>query len=230
MVGDGDGGDGDGEGVALCDPWLQDCPLDQKCVPATTEDNAAPSINKCVPVLGAGQPGDACKLASRVEATDDCGADSYCWNQDLGLSGECSAFCEGSSAEPSCAPGTTCVTVDAGAVWNLCVDGCDPVAQDCNMGEQFGCYIFDGDFLCAQSPSLIPLGEPCEYINDCAPGGVCIPGASLPDCVDAACCTAVCELDGAQCNALPGTQCLPLFEAGEAPFGFEDVGTCQLPT
>src|SRR5690606_32558105 len=124
-------------------------------------------------------------------------------------------------------PGTTCIISDT---LNLCVEGCDPVAQDCNMGPQFGCYLVEGDFVCVQSPLLIPLGDPCQFVNDCAPGGVCVPGSSLPECDGESCCTAVGELDGAQCSAVPGSVCVPLFEPGEAPIGFEDIGTCMLPS
>jgi hypothetical protein len=239
--GDGDGngdgdGDGDGDGLESCDPWAQDCPVGEKCVAASVEEHSELSINKCVPVLGEKQPGDGCSFAGFVEATDDCGADSYCWNSawledPAELVGTCVAFCEGTAEQPICAPGTTCV-IDNDAVLNLCVEGCDPVAQDCNMEphDQIGCYIIDGDFICAQTTLDIPLGEPCEFINDCAPGGVCVPGASLPECAGENCCTAVCEIDGAQCSALPGTECMLLFEPGEAPIGFEEVGTCQALT
>src|SRR5690606_24384800 len=121
------------------------------------------------------------------EATDDCGPDSFCWNsaeQRDAVVGTCVAFCEGTQMQPSCTPGTTCVMDAEAQVLNLCVEGCDPVAQDCNMEphDQVGCYVIDGDFVCAQTTLDVPLGEPCEFINDCAPGGACVPGTLLSEC------------------------------------------------
>ncbi len=240
--GDGDGtndatGDEDGGVPQDCDPWLQDCPEGEKCVVALVDD----WFNKCVPVLGDGQAGEPCTYAGLAEATDDCGPDSYCWNsawvENLGGSvGLCTPFCQGTPDEPSCPAGRTCVMDDppeGPPMINMCVEGCNPIAQDCadEPHDEIGCYTAGEAFFCAASTLDIPIGEPCDYINDCVPGSMCVPGESLPSCAGEGCCTTFCDLTirvGEQCGELPGTHCEPLYEQGMAPFGFESVGVCQL--
>jgi hypothetical protein len=235
--GEGDGdGDGDGDEPELCEPWAQDCPDGQKCVPAAVEEDDVFVINKCVPVLGSGQPGDACSFDGFLEATDDCGADSFCWNsawvEQLGTVGTCTAFCEGTPAQPECSTGTTCL-IDEPGLLNLCVSGCNPISQDCNLEphDQIGCYWTGEAFACTQTTLDVPLGEPCAYINDCAPGLACVPAESLPSCAGENCCTSFCDtgIEVGECSEVPGTQCTPLYELGMGPFGFDHVGTCQLP-
>ena len=67
-----------------CDPYMQDCPEGEKCVPMASPGSDAFDENKCVPVTGEGEPGDACAYGGVNEATDDCGPDSYCYFVDYG--------------------------------------------------------------------------------------------------------------------------------------------------
>jgi hypothetical protein len=212
--------------ISECDPFAQDCPEGEKCVPySSTGGNW--DANKCVPVTGEGAPGDACTWGGIVEATDDCGADSICWDvMDVEgtLIGVCRAFCTGSADAPVCDPGSSCVIANDGSV-TICLPHCDPLVQDCTEG--LACYWTGTDFFCIFTTQDIPTGEPCRYINDCAAGNVCVEAASLPSCAGAACCASFCDLAAPICAAM-GTQCVAHFEQGMAPVGYENLGVCLL--
>jgi hypothetical protein len=216
--------------VSTCDPFEQDCPPGEKCVPSSIGGDVW-DVNKCVPVLGEQQPGEPCTYDGLVEGTDDCDATSLCWNVteiDGELIGTCHAFCLGTADDPECPEDTSCNISSEGSV-NVCNQSCDPLVQDCGAG--LGCYWANTDFSCIFTTENLPTGEPCGYINDCAPGNLCTTAEVLPDCVGAACCTNFCglPLGDAQCATQPGTVCTNFFERGMAPPGYEDVGLCVLP-
>jgi len=79
-------------------------------------------------------------------------------------------------------------------------------------------------------------GEPCEFINACDVGLICLGAAAVPDCVgSSSCCTEICDLSSregdAQCTGAPqGQTCQAWYEEDQAPPGYEDVGACALPT
>ena len=182
--------------------------------------------NKCVPVLGSQAAGDTCGYDGVVAATDNCDAETVCWGVDAQGNGTCTPICSGSPDEPMCDEGLSCVSSNQGSV-NLCVGGCDPLNQDCPVGE--ACYPVGAQFVCAATTEDIPVGEPCGFINDCAAGLSCVPGELLPDCEGSNCCAAFCDADNPSdsCDALPGTQCDVLFDP--SPPGAENVGVCVLP-
>jgi hypothetical protein len=145
-------------------------------------------------------------------------------------------MCVGSEAVPACEnPCEQCVLTGDGVVI-LCHPSCDPLVQECGEGQ--ACYPFPaGDFVCAPDASgaIGGVGDPCEYINTCDPGLFCAGVGTIPAC-DAAvgCCSPFCNLGAADpCpDALPGTECVPYFAAGEAPNACVDwsiVGACLLP-
>lgn len=211
------------DSIIDCDPLLQDCPVGEKCVPyGSTGGNWDDS--KCVTVMGEQAPGEPCIYGGVVEATDNCDANSGCWNVDEEMIGTCYAFCLGENLE--CPPESEC-WYGSGSI-AYCVPTCDPLAQDCDAG--FGCYWGNG-FSCFFTPGELALGEPCGFINDCAPGLVCLTAEVLPVCEGSACCGAWCNLalGDAPCEVMPGTTCQPFFEDGMAPPGYEHVGLCILP-
>jgi hypothetical protein len=238
-------GDGDGDGdpgsttittmgfvpmtdimmASQCDPWAQDCPDGEKCV-AYASSGSTWDLNKCVPVSGSGQLGDPCMYGGAVESTDDCGVDTWCWNVNMDGVGTCTAFCEGSPDDPLCEPGFGCSIANNGSI-NICLQECDPLLQDCE-GENVCFYDFSGNFVCAFGADMIPTGEPCGFINDCAPGNVCLDATTLPSCNGASCCGAFCDLTDPAC-ATGGTACTAFFEEGTAPPGYESVGVCIVP-
>ena len=211
-----------------CDPWQQDCPEGEKCVPYATVD--VWDSNKCVPITGAQGIGEPCVYGGAIEATDDCAAGSMCWDfeeVDGQLVGECVALCSGDPEDPSCPEGSHCLISGSG-VLTLCISVCDPLLQDCPGGE--GCYWFGADFSCAPPVDGVgaAVGEPCDYYSDCTPGALCAPAEALPSCADAACCTPYCELPNGDCAGLPGTTCVAFFEEGTAPPAYMDLGVCAL--
>jgi hypothetical protein len=245
--GDGDGDTGDGDegsptttgvtqgfvpdedfgGVSECDPFMQDCPEGEKCVPyGSTGGNW--DANKCVAVTGDGAEGDTCTYGGVVEATDDCGDGLHCWDvMDVdGMAvGVCTAFCGGTADNPSCNPGTSCLIANDGSI-NLCVTNCDPLLQDCGSG--LACFWANGNFNCIFTTQDIPLGEPCGFINDCIAGTGCLTAEVMPNCNGSACCGSFCDLSDPTCPQA-GTECSSFFEEGMAPPGYENVGVCILP-
>jgi hypothetical protein len=239
--GDGDGagdGDGDGDGATFvpendgavsptCDPFLQDCADGEKCVPYQSVGDTWDS-NKCVEVKGNGAEGDSCIYDGKEAGTDDCDAQTLCWMTQI-VDGEeigvCTPFCEGNANNPICDPGLSCGISNGGSI-NMCVPNCDPLLQDCTEGN--GCYWANTQFLCIHETDNIAEGEPCGYINDCAPGNLCASAESLPSCAGASCCTGWCDLGDASCQ-IAGTECAAFFAEGEAPPGLDHVGVCVIP-
>ncbi|HVI01649.1 MAG TPA: hypothetical protein VM869_23195 [Enhygromyxa sp.] len=213
---------------ASCDPFAQDCPDGEKCVPYASVGGSW-DANKCVPILGDGATGQPCVSAGKVEATDDCDASGVCWNYaevDGELVGFCQPFCVGTPDNAECPAGWHCQLYGDGSR-TICELRCDPLAQDC--AEGFGCYWMGNEFWCALTTANIPAGEPCGYFEDCAPGHLCLSARVFPSCAGSACCTSYCDvgLGDGQCDAVPGTECVAFFE--EAPVGQENVGYCGLP-
>jgi hypothetical protein len=213
-----------------CDPYLQDCPDGEKCVPYG-RNGGNWNASKCVPVLGDQAAGEPCTYAGTVESTDDCDATSFCWDV-VEIEGEavgtCTPFCMGTPDEPECPEGSQCIIASDSSI-NLCIWQCDPILQDCNEG--LACYWASNGFNCIFTTQDIPPGEPCGFINDCVQGHVCVTFEVLPSCAGAACCSPWCDLDlGDQpCEVLPGTTCASFFEQGMAPPGYENVGLCIVP-
>jgi hypothetical protein len=202
----------DGWPSSWCDPFAQDCPEGEKCVPYDSGSGTW-DANKCVPITGAGQTGDPCVSGGVIEATDDCDGASFCFHVDERGQGTCTAFCQGTAEMPECQPGSGCSITNDGSI-TACLDLCEPLLQDCEPG--FGCYWNGGTALFCVEAGAGAAGDECGWINSCAPGLGCIDGL----------CTSFCDLGAPSCE--PGTECLPLFEPGEAP-GYDHVGVCVSP-
>lgn len=218
-----------------CDPYLQDCPDGEKCNAYASFGGSWDSLG-CFPLDPTpGLPGEACTVeGAGTSGIDSCAAGAMCWDVDTEtMEGECIAMCEGSADMPTCSdPSTNCVISNEGSL-NLCLPICDPVLQDCPSGQ--ACYPIDDTFVCAPDASgddQGAAGDPCEYINACDPGLGCVePSAYGPGCPAGAsgCCSPFC--DTALPNTCPegGQECLPWFEEGAAPPGFDTVGSCAVP-
>ena len=134
-------------------------------------------------------------------------------------------------------PDEICTVSGAGAVaW--CEPLCDPVAQDCPEGQ--ACYPIQSRWECGPDASgdMGAYGDPCEFINGCDPGLMCLDASTVPPglpCEDAlGCCTEVCDisdpLGDPQCaGAAEGQTCQPWYEGGEGPAVVDHVGACALP-
>lgn len=102
---------------------------------------------------------------------------------------------------------------------------CDPLLQDCPMGE--GCYFtFMSDVFVCADVGMVPINEGCGgTINVCAPGLACINSDALSACEADGCCAAYCDLEDPTCPIM-GTECAPFPWEGTAPQGLESVGLC----
>ncbi|MCX4239962.1 ribulose phosphate epimerase [Paraliomyxa miuraensis] len=222
----------DGGGVSYeCDFLLQDCPAGTKCNIWSNDGGSAWNATKCVPIApDPDEVGEPCTVeGSGTSGLDTCVLGAVCWDVDPEtLEGVCVAYCQGDASNPYCAdPETTCEGRDI----LLCLPVCCPLEQNCVEGQ--GCYAIHDSFSCAPDASgdLGAFGDPCEYINACDPGLVCL-GASWLPCEGAVgCCTTFCFVGSSACSELdPTMECVPWFEEGAAPPGFEHTGACVVPS
>jgi hypothetical protein len=210
-----------------CDTFIErDCPEGEKCV-AHAQGGEIWDANRCVPILGDKAAGEPCMSFGLVEGTDDCDGSSQCWT--FGDEGICRPFCGGTADNPDCPPMTGCLFAYHQSI-SLCMPDCHPFAQDCSDGD--GCYFWPNSpgFFCTFTPYDLPVGSACSNGHDCTDGHHCVDADQLPNCDAFRCCTNFCDLElgDAQCSE-PGTACVPLYEPGDAPAGYENVGVCTLP-
>lgn len=217
----------DNEGKA-CDPWAQDCGAGLKCVPYASDGGDVWDANKCTPV-GTGGTGASCKATgSPTSGYDSCGAGLICWDVDAdSLQGLCYAQCTGSPDAPVCPVGSGCSKTNQGSV-NVCLADCDPLTDMCP--EKQVC-IPDGDdqFLCLAAGGAVDVGAPCEYVNECAPGSMCVTASTsaLCDPQSSFCCLPFCSLKDPVCPT--DLVCVSYFQEGMAPTEHADLGLCQDP-
>ena len=217
-----------------CDPWMQDCPVGEKCN-AWASSGGSWDATACFPIDPAPVGvGETCTVqVSGTSGIDNCELGAMCWDvDDATLEGTCVALCTGTPDAPVCAAGNNCVIANDG-VLILCLPGCDPLLQDCDPGQ--ACYPIGEGFNCAPDASGAAGldGDPCEYINVCDPGLMCVSGDAVEECFGlgfAGCCTRFCDLTvpGDPCPDVT-EECVPFFEEGFAPPGLEDVGVCTIP-
>jgi len=225
-----------------CDIFAQDCPAGEKCTNWAFDGGLDWNGTKCVPVVdepaGSGEP---CHVeGSPTSGVDDCDSESMCFYIDPEtLEGICTPFCTGQESDPQCdGPDQFCHIQADGALF-LCLSKCNPLQQNCWSAGQ-GCYFVGIDWSCAADASgdMGGYGDPCEFINVCDPGLLCLDASTVPPgqpCEGAAgCCTEICDLSDPagdlQCaGAADGQLCQPWYEAGAAPAGYENVGACALP-
>lgn len=216
-----------GSGPAInCNTYTQDCPRGEKCSPWAHDGGTAWTGTRCTPVVDEpDQPGDPCTVdGSAVSGFDSCDLGSMCFGVDATTkTGTCTPHCTGSENNPQCDPGRVC-TARGDSVLALCVPACDPLLESCAQGQ--GCYPIDSEFVCAPDASGDGGGpfEPCEFINGCDPGTMCISGESAAACEAASCCIPFCNVETPDC---PGTMiCWPWYEPGTRPPGGADIGYC----
>lgn len=216
-----------------CDLWAQDCAPGQKCVPYVSGPGQSYDAFKCVDVQGDQAPGEPCTSVGPSEAIDDCDATSICFNlteEGEGFTGNCVAQCVGTPEMPSCEGEAYC-SLSGDSSLALCFPLCNPLEQsDC--GEGFGCYWAGQNFTCLAETQNLPTGADCGFLNDCAPGLVCLVPEFVPGCEGSPCCAPFCDIEqGDQpCEeALPGTSCVSFWEDGMAEPGYENVGVCITP-
>ncbi|MDC0718791.1 hypothetical protein [Nannocystis bainbridge] len=104
---------------STCNPFLQNCPSGEKCVPASSEEGAPWHTTACVPLDpdpdGVGEP---CTIEPHpTRLIDSCDAQSICLGTDPDTLGPvCVPLCEGSPEAPECPAGSTCVISNDGVL------------------------------------------------------------------------------------------------------------------
>lgn len=229
--------DPDGGGVSIeCSVWDQDCGEGEKCSAWANDGGTAWNATRCVPLdPNPAQPGDPCTVeGSGISGIDTCDVSSMCWDVDPETNeGTCVAFCTGSENAPVCDNPTTSCSIANEGVLILCLPTCDPILQDCAEGQ--ACYPIDDSFVCAPDASGEDAGadnDPCEYINACDQGNICVNPEIVDGCPagSGGCCQAVCDLSDPMATGCTANEtCEPWFEEGNVPPGYEDVGVCALP-
>jgi len=212
-----------------CDVFAQDCPAGEKCA-AYGDDGGTWNSVRCVPIAAQpNQPGDACVVQGEfASGLDDCDLGSMCFQLDERNQGTCVALCTGTPMDPSCGVGMTCSVSNGGAL-NLCLTQCNPALDECPAGQ--GCLPIDSDFVCVAVGATAGYGESCGR-STCGPGLFC---STQPHCpVGEDCCSAYCDTTDPEPNpacpdAAMGQMCEPVFQAGEAPEGLENLGACLTP-
>jgi hypothetical protein len=126
----------------------------------------------------------------------------------------------------------------------LCMPGCDPLAQDCSEGTLCISDLGGEGFICVLDASgdMSTSGSACEFANVYDPGNMCANQTFFPHpaCEGmGGCCAPYCDLtQGLEQNPkcapfegeIPGVQCVPYYEQGEAPEDYQNVGVCGIPS
>jgi hypothetical protein len=234
-----DGGFDGGGHTIECDVLDQDCPEGEKCMPWANDGGPRWNATRCSPLAPApNSVGESCTVeGSAVSGIDDCEIAAMCWDVDPNTNqGTCVAMCTGPEIDPACADdsGTECM-VQYHATVTLCLPLCDPRLQDCSALAE--CVPSDDAFFCVpdQSGAEGQYADGCSEFDACDPGLFCANAELVPSCVDSGCCTEFCDLalpdPNMQCTGnADGVQCLPWYEEGSAPAGYELLGVCVLPS
>ncbi|MBX7083523.1 MAG: hypothetical protein K1X88_30220 [Nannocystaceae bacterium] len=212
-----------------CDVWAQDCPEGEKCMPWANDGGDSWNALRCTPIEPVpDQPGDVCTVeGSGVSGIDSCDLGAMCWNVDPETNtGYCIAMCTGSEAQPSCAGACETCVINNDGVLDLCLSQCHPAHHQCHPGE--ACTVIGDTFACVPWSGVGAALEGCEDNTDCADGLACLAAAQIPGCLDANCCTPLCDTVADDCAAqVPGTACNP--SGIEVPGCIAGVGVCTAP-
>lgn len=199
------------------------CPEGQKC---SALSNGGPQNHfQCVPDDGTLPLFEPC-VPSPENGQDECGAGTVCLSvseQDPS-NGRCLQGCHNNS---DCEPGVCATSPFTGTTF--CAAGCDPTLADCPPG--LGCRQSLDRFICEMvlDSDIGLAGEPCDgtSLRGCANTYACMPGALVPNCASASCCTNTCDTNGSPDQCVVPTICKSLF-LEPAP-DFENTGACFVP-
>ncbi|MBK8266291.1 MAG: hypothetical protein IPK80_33810 [Nannocystis sp.] len=224
-----------------CSLILQDCPQGQKCVPWNESGGIFPDGVRCVDEpSNADLIGEECMVTGGFgSGIDTCVKGALCFDLDNDAQGSCIEFCGGTPEKPTCGEPNEKCTVFFDPPVHLCFVKCDPLIQDCPIGQ--GCYMDEGmigseGFVCM--PTVLSPNEDGDYRDlcynqaGCAPGFACIYPENVPGCPYEYCCSPWCNLaDNPEiCGTLDAKmECIPWYPDGMATPGYEDVGICGLP-
>ena len=204
-------------------------------MPAANDGGSAWNTTICTPLARdpAGLYEPCTVIGSGVSGVDTCGPHKMCWNVVDGV-GECIGMCQGTQEAPHCEDPAALCMVGREGILNLCFPMCDPILQDCPNNDL--CLVSPNEpncFICVLDASGDEgqAFDPCEYANACDPGHLCADPKLAAECDpdQTGCCLPMCDTSLANTCPGAGQACVPWFEAGTAPPGFENVGLCGLP-
>ena len=216
-----------------CSTFEQDCPDGFKCMPWANDGGGSWNATRCAPLdPNAAQVGDPCSVeGSGVSGVDNCELGAMCWRVDAATNtGTCIELCGCSAENPICeTPNSFCSITNQGAL-AICLSVCNPLDPDsCSEGD--GCYFTSGYFVCAADASgeAGNVGDPCQFLNVCNPGLMCVAGSSFPGCNAQGCCSSLCTV-GDDSPCVDGQACVAMYDEGQAPDAcLAEVGACVIP-
>ena len=225
--------------VSGCDPFEQDCPEGQKCMPYSADGDQTWNGLRCSSV--AAQPkglGEPCTASEGpVGGVDDCAVGLMCWGIEPGQTeGRCVELCTGSVSQATCTSNETFCSVYNDGSLPICLPSCDPLGNDCPPSDTCIPQGGGSKFVCAVDASEEggAYGDPCLAFNKCNPGLYCAPSSVVPGCsASQGCCTQFCDLSDADpdvaCEgATGGQECVPWYTESPPP-GLEFLGGCAVP-
>jgi len=212
-------------GPPMCDPKpMNDCEEGQKC---TWDNSNGTDQNICVEVMGMGQEGDDCMEAG---LSDTCDVHKLCWGIDPETSvGTCIEFCD---TNDLCPNNGLCTITNDGTL-PLCLPVCDPLAPDCPAG--WACFDDpSGNWFCDRDVTADTgaHGDPCDCINCCSEGTVCVDAAVVndPQCASASgCCSIICDISSPVACPNAGEECISYYGMDTPPPQYTNVGICAVP-
>jgi hypothetical protein len=235
------------EGPGLGEPChmhVQDCAAGLKCMPYSTDGSWWWNATACFPIVPDAQDlGEPCRwFGSPWSGYDDCGWGQVCWTLGDDETGECKGLCLTDDPDAgnydnydmyTCEDPHAIPNIGCQDCFCVCETPCDPLGQNCGDGQE--CIPLGNLFQCVPDASgdMGAYGDPCEFINVCDPGLVCLGAEAVPGGCGGAfgCCTPLCDVT--QPNTCPGAAegqiCQRWYEPGEAPVGLENVGVCTVP-
>jgi hypothetical protein len=231
---DGGGFIDPGDPPEACDIWEQDCEAGEKCMPWDSSGQGSWNATRCTPLdPNPAGVGDPCTVeGSGTSGVDNCELGAMCWGVDAQTNmGHCIELCSCAPDNPICeTPNTFCSITNMG-VLPLCLSVCNPLDADaCGAGE--GCYPSSGYFICAPNASGDDhgnVGDPCQFINVCNHGLMCVDASGVPGCGASGCCSSFCTI-GNDAACLPGQSCVPFYDQGTAPDDcLAEIGVCIVP-
>lgn len=229
-----------GKAPLSCDLITQACPEGQKCNPSGFgTGNPLTGEAICVPLEPLAKPlKTPCSLlGDYLDGTDDCELGAVCVSNGDDT-GECKKICV-VDTDPAifCEPEEECY--DPGCLncfWGLCTRPCDPREPE-SCPRRLCLPSGHTTFTCFpdQSRDEGQQGDPCEFLNVCDPGLLCLDGSQVFGCPEdtASCCSAFCSTD--KPDPCPhqenGMKCVPWFAESEMPLPQQaNLGICSLPT
>lgn len=221
-----------------CEPWKQDCPVGQKCNWYSNTPGGAWDDSKCFPIMDSpAAVGEPCFVVDNFwSGIDNCERGAMCWYtlSETENIGTCVELC-GCPDTYACSTKSSCWVFSN--YLSLCFESCNPLTQDCLVpGElcslSFG---YGNGFTCIPDASgdQGQPHDPCEYLNECDPGSLCLDAASAAECdpLGIGCCEPFCDTSLPNTCPGQGQECLPVYSDGDFLFSpeFPNAGLCTLP-